>query len=171
MPATAPTLTSLVNAYGAYFIEQGASVANLLSNGYYDKVMSRVLMQVSTQNTRWRDAIFSQSSVLQAWQRQFTVKGATTVVANEIELQRVKMDVSIQPDDYMDSYLGFMTANSLDPRTYPILAYIIEQHIIPKFNEEYELDAIWAGEYAAPTPGTPGAAGASMNGLKFVINY
>jgi hypothetical protein len=45
----------------------------------------------------------------------------------------------------------------------------MEQHLIPQVKQDLELNEIWAGVFAAPTPGTAGNAGTAMNGFRKFI--
>lgn len=47
---------------------------------------------------------------------------------------------------------------------------LVEGHLYARMDEDYELNEIFFGKLAAPTPGTPGAAGTGMDGIRTIID-
>ena len=48
--------------------------------------------------------------------------------------------------------------------------YILEKHVFDKIADDLELNEYYKGVFATPQAGTAGANGASMNGLKTILN-
>src|SRR5207237_4740652 len=119
-----------------------------------------------TKDTIYRVSFASLSRVLQSFQKAFTPIGTTTFKPNTIDLYNLKVDAQEYPDDIVDTWLGFLEGDGIDRAAWPFVRWFIEEHLIPKKDEDYELNEAYLGVYAAPTPGTAGAAGTSMKGIK-----
>jgi hypothetical protein len=82
----------------------------------------------------------------------------------------MKVDMSETPDDLESTYLGFLASQpEADRKDWLFVRWLIEVHVMAKIQEDLETSEYFAGVYAAPTAGTPGAAGTAMNGLRKVI--
>jgi hypothetical protein len=107
--------------------------------------------------------------VLQAFQKAFTPTGTPTFKARPIELFNLKVDVQEYPDELVQSWLGFLSDNNTDRKTWPFVKWWITT-TVEQSKEDYELYEVFAGEYAAPTGGTAAAAGTGMNGIRYIVN-
>ncbi|HRH61280.1 MAG TPA: hypothetical protein PL045_11950, partial [Chitinophagaceae bacterium] len=68
------------------------------------------------------------------------------------------------------TYEGFLAdLEELDRSKWPFVRWWMQNHIMPKKDEDLELNEYFNGVYAAPTPGTAGAVNTSMNGLRKAI--
>jgi len=111
------------------------------------------------------------SDILQPYQPQFTPNNTETFDGITSSLRTIKADIQITAEE-LEKFFSKWRANWFTPdsadaqRGYA--AYIINQHVLPQLGEELNL-ASWAGVYAAPTPGTPGAILESVNGFKTAI--
>jgi hypothetical protein len=123
-----------------------------------------------TENTVLRKATAEQTRVLQAFQKAFTPLGTTTFKPRPIQLYRLKIDCQETPDDLVESWLGFLTDNKLDRKTWPFIRWWIEKLIIPQSQEDWEMQEIYKGVFSEPTPNVANAAGANVNGIKKQIN-
>lgn len=106
------------------------------------------------------------SRVLQGYQVDFTEIGQTEFTPQIINLDHFKIDVKIAPAELMESWLGFLAENALQPKDCPLIKYWLEMLVIPKSKEDLEIYEIFAGKKVAPTKGTASAAGSNMNGIK-----
>jgi hypothetical protein len=103
--------------------------------------------------------------VVQGFQKVWTPKGGATFTPRTILQRRHKVDLSFYPDEVVDTWLGFLSDESSDRRTWPITRYIIEQLLIPKIDENRELQLIGVGHYVEPSEGVAQATGLSMDGF------
>lgn len=109
--------------------------------------------------------------VLQPYQGGYTPKGSVTHSENTIRVRPIKADVDWKETDlvkWWNGYLGSRFEAGKDPATWTFPRYIYERVLIPKINQELNTLA-WAGEYAAPTAGTPGAYIGAVDGFKKTI--
>jgi len=115
---------------------------------------------------------FRLSEVSQPFQVAYTPKGTPTFSANLVTMRRIKIDHSILPDEIVGKWTAHLMEAGYDEtraRTeMPITRYILDE-AVKAISDEREDDYIYAGVYAAPTPGTPGAASTSYDGLHQIV--
>src|SRR5690606_15684543 len=121
-----------------------------------------------TNDTIVYKATASIKRVLQRFQKDFTpiINGEVKFELESIPLCHVKIDELISPDELMPSWLGFLASNKLKREDWPIVRYITEKLIWPKYYEDLETEELFKGELGALVPGTATAAGASMDGIR-----
>lgn len=163
--ASTITTTDVVTSYGAYYINAGQNASRLRKIINYGAQIDQLFTPIPSEDTVLRMASAAMSRVLQPFQKDFTPIGDLEFTPSPIQLYEMKMDVAFVPHELEATWLGFLTANNLDPATWPFVRWAIETHLIPKMNEDLEQNEAWSGVYAAPTPGTAGAAGTAMNGI------
>jgi hypothetical protein len=106
--------------------------------------------------------------ILQPYQSGFTPNNTENYDGIDNFLRPVKADLQFTAEQ-LEKFFSKWKYNWFTPDSAAIergySAYIINQVIIPKLLEELNL-ASWAGEFVAPTPGTPGAVLESVDGFK-----
>jgi hypothetical protein len=163
-------VTQLNAQYGAYYKPGSDNEKNLRNMLYQPSETAALFQDRPTEDTIWRGTLASLDRVVQPFQKAFTAIGTISFVPNQFDLFKLKIDKSEYPDELEATYMGFMASlPTLDRAAWPFVRWIIEQHIMPKKNDDLELNEYFEGVYAAPTPGTAGAAGTAMNGLRKVI--
>lgn len=164
------TITDILTEFGAYYLNNGQNLARVFSLIYRKSTTEQLLTSKVTEETRWRGSKALVNSILQPFQKKWTPKGKTTFTPLEILLSKMKVDYELYPDDIEESWLGFLADNNLDRKAWPLVRYLVEQHIIPKMEEEYELEAIFYGRREEPVEGVAGEAWQIMNGLRTIRN-
>ena len=163
-------VSAIVSEFGAYYIKGGQNEARLIKKLYEKSMTEQAFTTIVTDETKWRGSEAVISRLLQPFQKAWTPTGAVTFDPIDIDAFKLKMDFEDYPDDLEATWLGFLADANLDRKEWPFVRWLVEQHIIPKMQEDYELNEIFAGVYAAPTAGTAGAAGTAMNGIKAIRN-
>ena len=79
------------------------------------------------------------------------------------------MDIDLYPDDIEDNWLGFLADNNLSRKEWPLIRYIMEEHLYQQIDDDMERNEYYKGIYTAPTAGTAGLNGQSMNGLHYSL--
>ena len=159
----------IVTEYGAYYIAGGQNEQRLRRLLLFGRETTKIATEIKTDDTVYRLAKSTISSLVQAFQKSFTPKGDVTFTPNPIELFKMKVDMEVYPDDIEDNWLGFLASNSLTRKDWPLVRYILESHVYGKIAEDMELNEYYKGVYAAPTSGTAGVSGTAMNGLKVTL--
>ena len=163
------TTTSIVSEYGAYYIDAGQNKSRLLSLLVQGRELQNHVTPIKTNDSVFRLGNAAFSELVQPFQKTFTQKGGLTVVPNEIRVFNIKIDDEFYPDELKATWLGFLTAHKVSRTEWPLVRYLMEVYYKKQIDRDMELKEYYKGVYAAPTPGTPGAAGTSMNGLQMQL--
>lgn len=164
-------IADLIAEYGAYYINEGQNAQRMVKQLYYENDLDQHFTIRETSDTLYRASSSSFSRILQPFQKTWSPTGEATFLPEPIQTFKVKADIEMYPDEISESWLGWLASENQDRKTWPLVRWLIEEHIIPKSSEDLILNEAYAGVYAAPgTPGTAGAAGTAMNGIKHVIN-
>jgi hypothetical protein len=163
-------VAAIVSEFGAYYINQGQNASRLVKLLYEKSETEKAFTTVITDETKWRGSEAVVSRLLQPFQKQWTPTGAASFKPIDIDAFKLKLDFEDYPDELEATWLGFLADANLDRKEWPFVRWLVETHILPRMNQDYELNEIFLGVYGAPTPGTPGAAGTAMNGIKHIRN-
>jgi hypothetical protein len=172
-------VSAIITEYGAHYLGAGNQEnRNRLFHKMYEAEGTVPLFQeIRINATQWRGARSFMDRVLQTWQKAFTPLDPLSFEPKKIDLFKLKIDLEEEPDVLEQSWLGFMTrlegflgAANIDRAQWPIIRYLLEEHVIAKAKENREYNEIFWGQYAAPTPNTPGAAGTTMDGINKLLD-
>lgn len=154
--------------FGAYYIAGGQNQSRLFELLRFTSETEKYATPIVTADTVYRVSGSTLSSIVQPFQTDWTPAGVLSFQPNPIELFNMKADIQEKPDELEATWLGFLAGNSLDRREWPFVRWYVEQKIIPQIKDDYEASIIYKAVFLAPTPGTPGPVGTSMNGIKKV---
>ena len=163
------TTTSIVSEYGAFYQDAGQNKSRLLSLLVQGREFQNYVTPIKTNDTIFRLGNAAFSELVQPFQKTFTQKGGLTVVPNEIRVFNIKIDDEFYPDELKATWLGFLAAHKVSRTEWPLVKYLMEVYYRKQIDRDMELKEYYKGVFAAPTPGTPGAAGTSMNGLEGML--
>ncbi len=163
------TITEVITAFGAYYLNHGQNTASIRKKLIQGFESHQAFTHIVTDEHRWRASVAQHTRILQPFQIQFTPTGTSEFTPVEIQQYHLKADLIETPDTIEASWLGFLSSNDVKRTEWPFIRYWMEQLVVPKINEDLELNEFGRGIYAAPTPGTAGAAGTGMNGILKVI--
>ena len=161
-------VSEIVSQYGDYYKKGQNNRSRLFAKMTAPSETRAIpgIRHIKTDETVFEAANVTQGSVIQAYQHAFTPKGDTTFIPNVIPLQKMKVDLNIEPDAIEDNWLGFLAGDTQKLKEWPIVRYIMEELVAGKVIEERELLMVYKGIAAAPTPNTAGAAANAMDGLR-----
>lgn len=111
------------------------------------------------------------SDLIQPYQAQFTPNNTETWDGVSNTLRPIKIDLKFSEEQllkFYDKWRNNWFEAGKDPMEWSYPRYIVDQLIVPKWQEELNSLA-WDGEYSAPTPGTPGAVLDAVDGYKINI--
>lgn len=164
-------VTDLITQFGAYYKPDGDNEKNLRSMLYKPAETGSFFKPLPTNATKWKGTFASLSRIVQAFQKAFTPISELKFEPNSFDLFKIKIDLSEMPDDIEETYVGFLADMSdIDRAKWPFVRYYIVNHVMPRKDEDLETNEYWDGVFAEPVANTPGAAGASMDGLKKIIS-
>lgn len=161
-------IDEVVQEYGDHYIDGGQGIQQLQEVIMERTDKLKIYPLYPTNDTILRFATSKIGGVLQAFQKDFTLLNGNEVefIPQDVPLYHFKIDESISPDEIMPSWLGFLAENKLDRSEWPIVRYIVEKLIWPKFYEELETEEVFKGVQGTITPGTALGAGHVMNGIR-----
>jgi hypothetical protein len=163
-------ISAIIAEFGAYYIKSDSNMSRLVKQLNQKSITEGAFTTIVTDDTLWRASETRMTRVLQPFQKQWTPIGVLSFLPVAIQNYKMKIDYQDYPDDLEATWLGWLTDNSLDRKEWPFVRWFIESELLPQAKEDYEMNEIYNGVYAAPTPGTAGAAGTTMDGIKIIIN-
>jgi hypothetical protein len=163
-------INDIITEFGAYYIAGGQNMTRLVKQVNFPATTETMLTPMITDETRYRGAESQFDRVVQPFQIGWTPIGNLKFVPIEIQLYNQKVDLQENPHVLEASWLGFLSGPEVDPAAWPFIRWYLEVWVLPKTQEDIELNEIYKGVYAAPVAGVAGAAGSSMNGIKKIIN-
>ncbi|HEX8656587.1 MAG TPA: hypothetical protein VF690_03595 [Hymenobacter sp.] len=163
-------IADVLTQFGAYYMNTGQNAARLYQLLRAVTNTESMFTPVNTDDTLWRAAKTLFSRVVQPFQKAFTPLAGVNFVPVAIQQFKMKIDAEEYPDELEASWLGFLDGPEINRLAWPFVRWYVEQYLIPQIKLDIEMNEIYQGVYVAPTAGTPGAAGTSMNGLKKTIN-
>lgn len=167
------TPQQLIDAYGAYYQEGNITRENL-HNQIFEPSETKAIFNVRpTDDTRIDNLNLSYSSVLQPFYSKFSSLGALDFDPNPFNLDRVKINVSLKPDDLAATALDFFVQKGVSRKDAPIISTITE-YLLMKAKEDDELYTVFKGIFALPSApnqanGVPGAPVDARNGIRKII--
>jgi hypothetical protein len=163
-------IADVITQFGSYYIANQNNMKRLRTMLYQPGETAKFFQERPGDDTTYRSVLSVLNRIIQPFQKAFTPIGTTTFTPNEFPLYKIKVDMEETPDDLEASYLGFLASQpELDRAQWLFIRWLVEVHVMAKIQEDLENNEYFAGVYAAPTPGTAGAVGTSMNGIRKVI--
>lgn len=163
------TLTDVVTEYGAYYQDRGQNAKSIYQKLRREFETAQAFTTVYTDDNVWQASKATHTRIVQPFQKGFTPTGSVTFTPVQIWQFHMKADLSETPDDLEATWLGFLADHNVKRTEWPFVRWWMETQIIPQIQQDIELNEIGRGVYAAPTAGTPGPAGTSMNGVLTTI--
>lgn len=162
-------MSAVTSEFGAKYIDGGQGVKDMIAFLHQPSVTEQYFPVFPTVNTEIQKVSVEHARVLQRYQKAFTTVGGMTFKPRTIPLYDLKIDSSITPRDLQNEWVGFLASEGIDPTVMPITRYY-QEYLINQATSDYELLEVWAGVRGTVTPGTATAAGASVNGLRKLLN-
>jgi hypothetical protein len=160
------TVSELKSEFGTYIGTNQKDIMKLLVQ---PTASEKFMTTVMSGDLEYRAAKAVIDDLVQGFQKGWTPKGTAAFTPISIPQRRHKIDLAFYPDEVFDSWLGFLTDEKSDRKTWPITRYIIEQLVIPKVNDNRELKMIGKGTYAAVVDDVAQATGLSMDGFVTIL--
>ncbi len=163
-------VSAVVGQFGAYYVAGSANQANLRNMLYKAVETAQYFSNRPTSDTIWRGTQASLDRVIQPFQKAYTPIGTITFKPNQFPLFNIKIDKDETPDDLEPTYEGFLADVADNERAnWPFVRWFAENHVLPRKDQDLEVNEYFSGVFATPTPGTAGNAGTSMDGIRKVI--
>ena len=141
-------ITELQTEFGAHYLgpNNQANRARLFSRLYIMSETDKLFTRITTTATVYQAAQVLFDRIMQSFTCSWTPLNNTLQVKPiSIPLSHLKFDIDLCPYDIQESWVGFLAGENLRPEEFPLIAYIIEEHILPTWEEEWELYAVYKG--------------------------
>lgn len=167
------TPSQLVNAYGAYYKEGGITVQNLHYQIFNPSDTKRIFNVRPTKNTRIDNINVSFTSVLQPFYSKFSALGAMDFDPNPFNLDRVKINIAVKPDDLAATAVDFFVQKGVSRKDAPLISTITD-YLIQKAKEDDELYTVFGGVFTLPSGpdqanGVAGNPAGARNGIRKIL--
>ena len=183
-------ITDVITEFGSKYIPGGQTAKDIKTQLFAKGETEQLFRRIPVEGDVYRSSYAKIDEVSQAFSIPFVAKGGTSFKPNEIVLGEIKVDDSMTPDSFRNSWLGFLSEiEEVDRTKWPILQWYIQNLLIAKIKEEDELERAFYGwrftgydadpmtrvvngttlerELSAPTDPSP--ANAAMDGIRVQI--
>ncbi|MFZ4401476.1 MAG: hypothetical protein ACOYO1_15680 [Bacteroidales bacterium] len=161
-------VSEIVTAFKAYYEKSQANKDRILGKLSQGILTPQYCTPIKTDDTVFKLSELIIGDLVQGFQKAWTPKDDIKFKPNELRLYHLKIDIDLFPDDIQATWLGFLSSGQLNKKDEPLIKFLIEhpdQGILAKINSNMELKEYGKGVYEAPTGGTAGITGKSMNGF------
>lgn len=142
------TTDKIVEEYGKYYEKAGQNRQRLVRALMTPSVtLEKNARRIPTEETIYKAADFTTSSVVQPYSHDFTPMGNLEFIPNPVYLRQVKTDVQIVPNEIEESWLGFLAANNCSIKDWPIVRFIMEEFLKNQIEQDRELKMVYNGVY------------------------
>jgi hypothetical protein len=180
-------IQAVIDEFGKKYVPGGQTDKDIKTQLFTQEETAKYFRKVPNKGSVYRSAYATISEVLQAYQIDFTPKAALTFKPIEYNLGQFKMDQLFYPDNFRQSWLGFLAnIEETDRAKWPILQWYIQHMLIPGYQNDFEKKvSYWgwqASGFVASAPVVNGAthtreflvgastpANAAMDGLRLVL--
>lgn len=168
--ATTISTTDLDTSFDDVYGNNSKNLQDLYTRIFHSADFDELFEEERIDTTVYDKAVGRSSALTQPFQLSWTPNGSFSFEPMRIALDWVKVDAELSSYKVFDSWVGFLHKQGIAQPDQSLTKYILNELILPQHLEDMEISNLYAGVYAAPTPGTAGAVGTSMNGLKVRMN-
>jgi hypothetical protein len=168
--ATTISTTLLDASYDAEYADNSKNLKDLQARVFEASSFDELFTIETTDLTTFRKALSTSNAVTQPYQLAWTPTSTFSFKPAEIPMFDIKIDLEFSSHEVKRSFVGFLHKTGQPQNAQLLTKYLLDELVVPQHIEDVELNGCFAGVYAAPTPGTAGAVGTMMDGVKTVIN-
>ena len=159
-------IAQIISEFGP-FINNGQNRKDLKKKLFQAPETAKIMTSYRTQDS-FKQLAYAKitEDFIQRFQQSWTPKGGVSITPNKLELNHIKIDLEFNPYSIVDTWLEFLREGALNPVQFPLIAYLLQEHVIPGIQSDLELKGIFKGSMGTLVPGTATTGLASMDGLK-----
>jgi hypothetical protein len=181
-------IDAIIAEFGARYTPEGQAAKDIKTQLFQPSETEAFFMTRPNDGDYYKSAFATIDEVTQAFSIPFAVKGGASFDGWETKIGEFKVDQLFTPDKFRNSWLGFLaTIKEVDRSKWPVLMWYVRELLLPKINEEMELEQSYYGwqvtGYDAGTPTVNGTtferellnnttasdANAAMDGIRVLI--
>jgi hypothetical protein len=139
---------NLITEFGEYYLKRGQNKNRLITALVQPSVtLNRYGRRITTQETRYEMANYDFGKVIQPFKKEFTPISSIKFYPNIINLEEMKVDVSMFPHDIEAGYLGFLAGDTTRSMTeWPIIRWLLEEYIAKQIEKDREMSLTYLGK-------------------------
>lgn len=160
-------ISEIVSEFGAKYTNEGQTMKDIRKKLFSPSRTESFFMKRPEDNDFYKSVYATVDQVLQAFSIPFTKKSTVSFTPWQTKLGEFKIDASMEPDRFRNSYLGFLAQIAKEDRAkWDIIKWWLIDLLIPGSMEDFETEvAYWGwqltGYNASPT----------VNGTTFVRQH
>jgi hypothetical protein len=156
-------IDALVTEFGARYVDNGQTANDIKKQLFAKPDILADFNSKPHNETYYQGVDVAVGEVLQGFIKNFVSKGDPTFGVWKQKMGEFKIDKSLSPTDYWNSWIGFLTeVGAADKTQAPIIQWMITNILLPKAEEDHFLEVFyWGWQF------TGRAASESVNGTTF----
>lgn len=138
----------LVDSFGEYYLNEGQNRERLIRSLVQpSETVERHARRIQTRETIYRMANYEFDSIIQPFVAKFTPISSIEFFPNEIQLQQMKVNVSVTPHDIQESYIGFLGGDETRTmKEWPIIRWLMEEYLAKQIQADREVKLVYTGK-------------------------
>jgi hypothetical protein len=131
-------IQEIVDQWGQVYLPEGQTEKDIKKMIFTEDDLSGDFRKVPNTGSVYKSAYSTIDEVLQAFQVPFLPKGDVAFKPIEYQLGQFKVDVSIQPDIFRRSWLGFLAqVNEVDRAKWPFIRWYIQNMLANRISQDF----------------------------------
>jgi hypothetical protein len=141
-------IQKLLDEYEKYYLNYGQNKSRLIRSLVQPaETVEKHARHIATKETTYRMANYEFGSVIQPFSTTFNPLSEIEFFPNTINLEEMKVNVSITPHDIEQGYLGFLAGDETRTmKEWPIVRWLLEEYIAKQIQADRELKLVYNGK-------------------------
>lgn len=160
-------IDDIIDEWGARYTSEGQTTKDIKKQLFAPSETEAFFTSVPNDGDYYKSSFVTIGEVTQAFSIPFVAKGGVTFKPWETKLGEYKIDQTMTPDRFRNSWLGFLVnIAEADRSKWPIINWYIQQLLLPKVEEEQEEEQSYWGWQLTGYGGVP-----VVNGTTYVREF
>jgi hypothetical protein len=131
-------IQEIVDQWGQVYVPEGQTEKDIKKMIFTEDDLSADFRKVPNPGSIYKSAYATIDEVLQAFQIDFLPKGDVQFLPIEYNLGDFKVDVTLSPDKFRRSWLGFLAQlTEVDRAKWPFIRWYIQQMLMPRTQHDF----------------------------------
>lgn len=180
-------IAEIVDQWGRVYVQEGQTDKDIKKMIFTEDDLSGDFTKVPNQGSIYKAAYTTIEEVLQAFQVPFSPKGDISFLPIQYQLGEFKVDVTLSPDKFRRSWLGFLAKlDEVDRAKWPFIRWYIQEMLVKRMAQDFISKVAFYGwektAFVSANPvvdaenyirqflmGVPTPANATMDGILTVL--
>jgi putative sterol carrier protein len=131
-------LAEIVEQWGQVYVPEGQTDKDIKKMIFTEDDISGDFRKVPNPGSIYKSAYSTIDEVLQAFQVPFAPKGDISFLPIQYQLGQFKVDVTLSPDVFRRSWLGFLAQlNEVDRAKWPFIRWYIQEMLVKRMAQDF----------------------------------